>query len=867
MRSTRRSNANFARRALRAAAVATASIGLASLSSTAYAQEAAGAFEVVNSNSLASAMMMALANQDTVFILDKAENNRKTLPDGRPVWGSFFSLNDYSTTGVAVQTNTFCASGATLGNGTWMVAGGNQAVGYGGAAQAAELSPYKDYDGRRAIRLMEPNTDSSKLEWLDTPPNGGGAQMTTPRWYPGIEVLEDGSVLLVGGAIGGGYINRNLPNTDPFYEGGSADNIQAGGANPTYEYFPTTGKPAQAVCQFMGNTSGLNMYPHTFLMPSGKIFVQANYSTMLWDHLNNKETYLPDMPNNVIRVYPASAATAMKPLTPDNNYTPTILFCGGSVLSDALWGNYTGPGDNILDIDASKDCSSITPELADGTQNPSAHYEHEEDLPTGRTMGQFIHLPDGTMLILNGGAKGTAGYSNQTFTIAQGPNGPVYTEGLCQDPQYQPIIYNPTKPKGQRLSTSGLSQSTIARLYHSTAILVPDGSVVVAGSNPHQDVSIDLPTGLSPQAFNTTYEIEKFYPPYWGKTRPEPEGMPDAIMYGGSPFNITVNGTFMGDSANAKAHNTIFALIRPGFSTHAMNMGQRAIHLNYTYIVNDDASVTYTVNPLPATKQIARLFVPGPAIFFVTIGGVPSIGKFLMVGNKMGAQVPVPFNITYGSALQTLAAPVNSTKFTADLSTDNSSSSSWSITKIATIAGAGAAVILVVVLGVCFWRRRNNKADKAAARNSAAPWATRDIGSGAEYKRVDTPVGSTRGSVNGGYGATPGVESVHTYESYRMQGVGESKEPLAGYYDQPQGGSRGHEYQSSPLGYNTSSGAPHNQDGSYQQQGWGEHVAGDAGAYYEDNADRYQGRYDDYPPQQHQQQYYDSPHHGGSYAR
>ncbi len=64
------------------------------------------------------------------------------------------------------------------------------------------------------------------------------------------------------------------------------------------------------------------MYPHTYLMPSGKIFMQANFSTILWDHVNNVETYLPDMPGRVIRVYPASAAVAMLPLTPQNKYTP-----------------------------------------------------------------------------------------------------------------------------------------------------------------------------------------------------------------------------------------------------------------------------------------------------------------------------------------------------------------------------------------------------------------------------------------------------------------------------------------------------------------------------------------------------------------
>ena len=66
----------------------------------------------------------------------------------------------------------------------------------------------------------------------------------------------------------------------------------------------------------MVNTSGLNMYAHTYLMPSGKIFMQANYSTMMWDWENDKEDYLPDIPDQIVRVYPASADTAILPLTP-----------------------------------------------------------------------------------------------------------------------------------------------------------------------------------------------------------------------------------------------------------------------------------------------------------------------------------------------------------------------------------------------------------------------------------------------------------------------------------------------------------------------------------------------------------------------
>jgi hypothetical protein len=53
------------------------------------------------------------------------------------------------------------------------------------------------------------------------------------------------------------------------------------------------------------------------------------WSTVLLDHQTHVETRLDDMPD-AVRTYPASAGTAMMPLTPANNWTATIMFCGGS---------------------------------------------------------------------------------------------------------------------------------------------------------------------------------------------------------------------------------------------------------------------------------------------------------------------------------------------------------------------------------------------------------------------------------------------------------------------------------------------------------------------------------------------------------
>jgi hypothetical protein len=243
----------------------------------------------------------------------------------------------------------------------------------------------------------------------------------------------------------------------------------------------------------------------------------------------------------------------MLPLTPANNYTPTIIFCGGSNMSAEGYGNYSNPLFDTWTIPASNDCQRITPEPTDGSQ-PA--YVQDQDMLEGRTMGQFIILPDGTLLMVNGGMNGTAGYAVNTGQTPQ--SAMPFTMSLASNPALRPAIYDPNKPMGQRWSNAGLQSSTIPRLYHSSALLLPDASVLIAGSNPNVD--------YNPNAvFATEYRAERFYPPYFKATvRPQPTGIPKSFSYGGSPFDVTIPSSSYSGSANDAASNTTFVIIRPG---------------------------------------------------------------------------------------------------------------------------------------------------------------------------------------------------------------------------------------------------------------------------------------------------------------
>jgi len=157
-----------------------------------------------------------------------------------------------------------------LPNGSYALFGGNSAVGPGGDNSASGSTTafdptYHDYDGTQAIRVFDACDSNTACSFHDNV-----TQLVKHRWYPAAEPLADGTVVIIGGFTAGGYINRNYPNTDPAYEGGAAE--------PTYEFYPGRSQSPQVV-NFMVNTSGLNSYALTYLMPSGKMFVQANYST------------------------------------------------------------------------------------------------------------------------------------------------------------------------------------------------------------------------------------------------------------------------------------------------------------------------------------------------------------------------------------------------------------------------------------------------------------------------------------------------------------------------------------------------------------------------------------------------------------
>ena len=110
--------------------------------------------------------------------------------------------------------------------------------------------------------------------------------------------------------------------------------------------------------------------------------------------------------------------------------------------------------------------------------------------------------------------------------------------------------------------------------------------------------------------YATEYRVERFYPWYYDKRRPEPKGVPTTLSYGGNYWQATLTVQDLNNDPATYIQKTKAVVIRTGFSTHAINMSQRLVELGLSYNVHDDGTATIYVSQMPPNPAILP---PGPA--------------------------------------------------------------------------------------------------------------------------------------------------------------------------------------------------------------------------------------------------------------
>jgi len=197
---------------------------------------------------------------------------------------------------------------------------------------------------------------------------------------------------------------------------------------------------------------------------------------------------------------------------------------------------------------------------------------------------------------------GAMAYPRTYHTLTLLPDGNVLATGGSQttDPGSQPV-YAAEIWNAQTENWSTLSSGQRARSYHETALLLPDGRVLVAGSGGCCN---------APDQYNA----EIFSPPYLFKgTRPTISSAPTTVGYGTQFVVGTPDATAIGS----------VALIRLGAVTHQMDRSQNYLPLSFTKVANG-----LTVQ-MPANKNLAT---PGDYMLFVVNDtGIPSVAAMVRV--------------------------------------------------------------------------------------------------------------------------------------------------------------------------------------------------------------------------------------------
>lgn len=311
------------------------------------------------------------------------------------------------------------------------------------------------------------------------------------------------------------------------------------------------------------NTSSLNFfYPRNRVAPNGLVFGYSDLSMYYVDPNanggNGSLTPVGTMPSDG-----PSGATSC-----DVMYAPgRILRCGGG---SNTYGEISGPLTQAKNAAAVIDINGAMPT-----------YKKLPSMPLSLHWASATVLADGNVVVTGGSAVPNELTGMNTSALLWKADTGGWTQGAQSTPN-------------------------VARLYHSIALLLPDGSVLCGGGG-----------APGPQ---TNLNVEIYYPPYLftssGAFAPRPTitSSPGLISYGKN-FGVGVGSP-------TTVQRVTF--IRMGSVTHSCNFEQRFMELSFT-------PTAYGLSVQAPSS--AALAPPGNYLLFVIDNqGVPSVANIVQIG-------------------------------------------------------------------------------------------------------------------------------------------------------------------------------------------------------------------------------------------
>jgi hypothetical protein len=338
---------------------------------------------------------------------------------------------------------------------------------------------------------------------------------------------------------------------------------ETGGTNTTVEIYTVgSGWSAETAAPWTPP-----LYPRLHVLPNGTVFYSGSGTdSALFTPSTN--SWVHPIANTNFSTHRTYGSSVLLPLTPANGFKPRVMILGGSNPSTATT--------EIIDL------SVATPQWVFGPSMSQPRIEMNATL-----------LPNGKVLALGGSL-------NDEDTTTASLNADLYD------------------PNANTFSSAGTE--AFARLYHSVSLLLPDGTVWVAGGNPtrgtyEKHMEIYSPAYL----FNSNGTLA---------TRPTITSLSSSVLGYGGAFTINTP-----DAANVSS----VVLMRNGAVTHAFNMDQRLVGLSFTAgsgVLNVTA---------PANGNLAP---PGYyMVFILNAAGVPSLASMVQLSPAPG-DVPPTGTIT-----------------------------------------------------------------------------------------------------------------------------------------------------------------------------------------------------------------------------
>ncbi|OIT20621.1 PREDICTED: aldehyde oxidase GLOX-like [Nicotiana attenuata] len=521
-----------------------------------------GTWELLMSDIGISAMHMQLLNNDRVVMFDRTDFGASNiaLPNGkcRNNSNDLALIVDCTAHSVEFDVTTNSVRPLMVQTNVWCSSG--SAMSDGSLVQTGGFN-----DGVNVVRVFKPciTGKRSTCDWQEM-----GNGLIQSRWYATNHMLPDGRQIIIGGRAAFNY--EFYPKTT------STNNVFS------LPFLEQTNDPMEEN----------NLYPFVFLNVDGNLFIFANDRAILFDYMMNTvvKTY-PQIPGGDPRNYPSTGSAVLLPLKnlQEQTIQAEFLVCGGTPRGSylkATTGDFLG---------ALNTCGRIT------ITDPDPQWTMET-MPLARTMGDMIILPNGNVLILNGAAAGAAGWE------------------LGRDPVLCPVIYRPDNPLDSRFEVQ--NPNTIPRMYHSTAVLLRDGRVLVGGSNPNEFYNF---TGV---LFPTELNLEAFSPSYLDSESANlrPQIISPASRHKfkyGQRVNIqfTVSGLLNRDLIKV-------TMVAPGFNTHSFTMNQRMLVFS-SGAVRLIGKFVYQVSfVFPKSGKLAP---PGYYMLFVVHQDIPSEGIWVRI--------------------------------------------------------------------------------------------------------------------------------------------------------------------------------------------------------------------------------------------